>query len=329
MEQFASYMRYWIYKDARILGPLTKEDLGMTVGLHPDTLVCPEDSGGGGDIQWKCVEDVPELAGICVKSSMRLGEDVFADQGFGNLECLHNDSLAFSDQVPADALVGKFFSSGAKSMPPPIPPADDSTRQELGATQKCVKDLAEQIHGIGQRLVGLEVREARSARESASPFKSGENASQHSQALGKEVAEQIQGLVRRLSELEERVGQEAQPAIEPAGPLKPGVKAPQLPPSWASELVEQFQSIRQRISELETRQTQEAQSASGSAGSSSPGANAPAPPQLLSGELVEQFQSISQRLSDLEARQAQEAQSASGSAGSFSSGENVPAPPQF
>jgi hypothetical protein len=56
-------MRYWVYKDAQILGPLAREDLAQG-RLRADTLVCGEDASGERDMDWRCAEEVPELSGL-------------------------------------------------------------------------------------------------------------------------------------------------------------------------------------------------------------------------------------------------------------------------
>ena len=56
-------MRYFVYRDAQIMGPFTREDLSQVQGLTADALVCPE-SEGVKDVDWKTPSQVEELAGL-------------------------------------------------------------------------------------------------------------------------------------------------------------------------------------------------------------------------------------------------------------------------
>ena len=61
-------MRYLIYRDAHILGPYEREELGQAGPLHPETLVCVETLSGRLDTDWKCLEEIPDLAGLASSS---------------------------------------------------------------------------------------------------------------------------------------------------------------------------------------------------------------------------------------------------------------------
>lgn len=55
-------MRYFVYQDAQIMGPFTREDLSQVQGLHRDSLVCAEASMGTKDSEWRSAADVDELS---------------------------------------------------------------------------------------------------------------------------------------------------------------------------------------------------------------------------------------------------------------------------
>jgi hypothetical protein len=67
-------MRYWVYQDARVQGPFSKEDLASVQGLDQDSLVCQADSSGGAkEGDWTAMSDLSELADLyAVESGVSL-----------------------------------------------------------------------------------------------------------------------------------------------------------------------------------------------------------------------------------------------------------------
>ncbi|MCR4296475.1 MAG: hypothetical protein NUW21_13140, partial [Elusimicrobia bacterium] len=54
-------MKYWVYKESRILGPFDKEAVSGLPGLDSGTLVCAGDPAGGA---WAPAGELSELGGI-------------------------------------------------------------------------------------------------------------------------------------------------------------------------------------------------------------------------------------------------------------------------
>ncbi|MFH2205086.1 MAG: hypothetical protein ABIJ96_18405 [Elusimicrobiota bacterium] len=58
-------MQYWVYHDARVLGPFSKEDLASVQGLDADSLVSKADSSSGArEGDWTALGSLPELMGL-------------------------------------------------------------------------------------------------------------------------------------------------------------------------------------------------------------------------------------------------------------------------
>lgn len=57
-------MKYWVFSDARILGPYSREELAGIDAVHAGTLVCQEGTTGVQDGDWRALEAVPELASL-------------------------------------------------------------------------------------------------------------------------------------------------------------------------------------------------------------------------------------------------------------------------
>src|SRR5438105_2776876 len=57
-------MRYWVYKDSRIMGPVGADGLAHVEGGSPDLLLCPEGADGARETDWRTAGEIPELAGL-------------------------------------------------------------------------------------------------------------------------------------------------------------------------------------------------------------------------------------------------------------------------
>ncbi len=55
-------MRYFVYKDSRVVGPLSVDDIQGLGGVEADALVCAEDASGRRDEDWKTASEVAELS---------------------------------------------------------------------------------------------------------------------------------------------------------------------------------------------------------------------------------------------------------------------------
>jgi hypothetical protein len=140
-------MKYWVYKDSQILGPLAKEDLGQAGGVRPETLVCAEDSAGRMDADWRCAEEVGELSGLCAAAPPRLGAESFLEPGFGLLERLRFETLALPGEGDGDGWLRDLFSPAAD-----LPRPDEAARQELKDSKDRIQELTSQIELLTQRL---------------------------------------------------------------------------------------------------------------------------------------------------------------------------------
>src|ERR1700733_13896899 len=62
-------MRYWVYKDAQIIGPMTAEEVSAAEGAGPNLLLCPEGTDGSREADWKTLSEFPELAELVQRRS--------------------------------------------------------------------------------------------------------------------------------------------------------------------------------------------------------------------------------------------------------------------
>ncbi|MBI5241715.1 MAG: hypothetical protein HY926_14675 [Elusimicrobia bacterium] len=147
-------MKYWVYKDSQILGPLAKEDLALAGGVRPETLVCPEAGASSVDMDWRCAEDIGELAGLCAAAPPPGGEDVLLERDFALMERLQFDVLALPGE--GEGWLADLFSAPARIPPKDLPKPDESAVEELKSAQKRVGELTSQIEQLSRRLAELE-----------------------------------------------------------------------------------------------------------------------------------------------------------------------------
>ena len=57
-------MRYWVYKDARIVGPMSPEEVSHLEGADSNLLLCPEGTDGSRESDWKTAGEVPDLESL-------------------------------------------------------------------------------------------------------------------------------------------------------------------------------------------------------------------------------------------------------------------------
>ncbi|MBI5884147.1 MAG: hypothetical protein HZB91_13715 [Elusimicrobia bacterium] len=150
-------MRYWVFKDSRLVGPLGADEMAQVGGLRPETLVCVGEVPGEKEGDWKCAEQIPELAGSCqpdlpsafvdapetmvFDSLMELaesgGREDALEQGLSFYEFLENSPIADS----SSELMG-----------------DVTRQQELLRAQAKARDLRAEVDALARRVRELEVQ---------------------------------------------------------------------------------------------------------------------------------------------------------------------------
>ncbi|MEK7857660.1 MAG: hypothetical protein AAB320_00840 [Elusimicrobiota bacterium] len=140
-------MRYWVYKDAQILGPWAREDLAQEGGLRGDTLVSAE----GGSMDWRCAEEVSELSGLYVSYLPPSPQGPSVDYEYGALERLQFETLGLESES-SEWLAGIFDASGPK-----IQGAGLSLQAaDLLVAQNRVRELTDQLELLTKRVAELE-----------------------------------------------------------------------------------------------------------------------------------------------------------------------------
>ncbi len=142
-------MRYWIYKDSRILGPLAKEDFVAAGGLKPESLVA-EESAGVREDDWRCAADISDLSDFLEglvgersqkgvgpgPSSATLAEDWLAEVFSQELPLLEIDLGTVEESVPREEAPPQPASTVA---PEPITPEDVAPQPPAAAPEPAVE----------------------------------------------------------------------------------------------------------------------------------------------------------------------------------------------
>ena len=179
-------MRYWVYKDSRILGPLSAAELPHVEGASADLLICPEGADGSRESDWRTAGEMPELAAHFPVPSTSVGvleaePGDFEDWPIHGLSSEEIDSLRQFPSWGPGPWVG-----------PPVrqreaEQADKRVVEDLQAKSRELESTAKELQAQKQRGDELEarVRDLESEKEKAA------------QALTK-----LQELEQRLAEQE-------------------------------------------------------------------------------------------------------------------------------
>ncbi|HAH05500.1 MAG TPA: hypothetical protein DCM05_03085 [Elusimicrobia bacterium] len=81
-------MRYWLYRDSRILGPFTPDDLARTPGVGPDSLICAENSSGSSETDWRSMAAIAGPAAGGSSSSVEAGFGEFQREAHSALDAV-------------------------------------------------------------------------------------------------------------------------------------------------------------------------------------------------------------------------------------------------
>jgi hypothetical protein len=222
-------VKYWVYKDSRILGPFDKNDVAGLPGLDASTLVCAGDSAAAGEGDWRPAGDVAEFAALPLHRGWSFDGP---PSTFGVLDKLQLDSagLIGDDEFPGaaedlfqDAEMKRTFGD----MLAPRPSVDAA---ELRRAKNRTAELTVQLELLYRRVAELEAGQA--------------------------------GLTHRLSEKEEELRSRPEPPPAPAPVVPPPAPKAAPPPGapprpaplerpGAAEFAVQFEQLRKRMAELE------------------------------------------------------------------------------
>lgn len=137
-------MRYWVYQDARISGPLELKELEGG-HLRADALVCEESVGGGKDQDWRRAEEVPELSGLYVTRQPAVSVVDLLGEDDSLLEQLRFEPLGLETAPQEDWLSGVFASK-------PLKAGLQDMAAELTASQQRVRELTEKLESLTRRM---------------------------------------------------------------------------------------------------------------------------------------------------------------------------------
>ncbi len=269
-------MKYWVYKESRILGPFDKEAVSGLQGLDSGTLVCAGDPDGG---SWVPAGELAGLTGIASGGVGGLLDDLPSSVGLldqlliDSAGLIGDDELSgsFAEELFQDASLKKGFGDVLSAR---APSDDDEARRarekiaeltsqletmhhhiselEIGQTNLArrlvAKDLELHSRGDAAAVPGLSLDEAevRRAREKIVELRS------QLEVKHRYISELEAGqsdLARRLAAKDIELRSRGD-AIMPVAPVVPAVFAPGLPLEEA-----EARRVREKIAELEAGQS--------------------------------------------------------------------------
>lgn len=157
-------MKYWVYKESRILGPFDKEAVSGLPGLDAGTLVCAGDPAGG---SWTPAGEVSELAGLPGGGSGPL--DDFPSTS-GLLDQLQIDSagLIGDDEFPASLAEDLFQdASFKKDFKDILSPSANADEAESRRAREKISELTAQLEAMYRHVSNLEAAQTDLSRRLA------------------------------------------------------------------------------------------------------------------------------------------------------------------
>lgn len=152
-------MKYWVYKDSRILGPFDRDSFAGLPGVDSATLVSVGDDAGARDADWRPVSEVPDLAGLGLDraSWAVLAEgDVPATQGALDRLQLDAAGLVADDDFPAFAEELFQDPTMKRAFGDMLADKKVADEGELRRARDRSTELAAQVEALSKRLNELE-----------------------------------------------------------------------------------------------------------------------------------------------------------------------------
>jgi len=157
-------VKYWVYKESRILGPFDKEAVSGLPGLDAGTLVCAGDPAGG---SWTPAGELSELAGVPGGGSGPL--DDFPSTS-GLLDQLQIDSagLIGDDEFPASLAEDLFQdASFKKDFKDILSPSANADEAEARRAREKISELTAQLEAMYRHVSSLEAAQTDLSRRLA------------------------------------------------------------------------------------------------------------------------------------------------------------------
>lgn len=150
-------MKYWVYKDARILGPFDKDAFAGLPGVDSTTLVSAGDSAASGEGGWLPAGEISDLAGVAADPGASWPHDELPST-YGLLDKLQLESagLIGDDDFPG---AGEDLFQDAdqkKNFADLLNPRPAAAEAELRRSKDRVSELTIQLEMLYKRVAELE-----------------------------------------------------------------------------------------------------------------------------------------------------------------------------
>jgi hypothetical protein len=150
-------VKYWVYKDSRILGPFDKDAVAGFPGLDASTLVSAGDSAEAGEGAWRPVGEMEGLSALSFDRGFSDSSDDFLST-YGLLDKLQLDAagLIGDDDFPGAAADLFQDADMKKTFGELLTPRPSAPEGELRRAKDQVSELTQQLEMLYQRVTELE-----------------------------------------------------------------------------------------------------------------------------------------------------------------------------
>lgn len=149
-------MKYWVYKDARILGPFDKDAVAGVPGLDASTLVSAGESSGA-EGAWRPAGEVAEFAGLASERvSTWSGEEFVSTYGLLDKLQIEASGLIGDDEFPGAAADLFQDADMKKTFGDLLAPRAGADEGELRRAKSQVSELTLQLELLYKRVSELE-----------------------------------------------------------------------------------------------------------------------------------------------------------------------------
>lgn len=157
-------MKYWVYKESRILGPFDREAVSGLPGLDAGTLVCAGDPAGG---SWTPAGELSELAGLPDGGSGSLDDLPSTSSLLDQLQ-IDSAGLIGDDEFPASLAEDLFQdASFKKDFKDILSPSANADEAESRRAREKISELTAQLEAMYRHVSNLEAAQTDLSRRLA------------------------------------------------------------------------------------------------------------------------------------------------------------------
>lgn len=156
-------MKYWVYKESRILGPFDKEGVSGLPGLDAGTLVCTGDPAGAA---WVPAGEMSDLAGVAARYEGPAYDELPSNASLLDQLQIDSAGLIGDDEFPGSLSQEMFQDAGFKKTFSDVL-SERVSDEELRKSRDTIADLTDKLAAMYRHVSELEAAQTDLARRLA------------------------------------------------------------------------------------------------------------------------------------------------------------------